>query len=122
MINVAIERHSRFTRPTFGGVRLYSAALLTLGAALIHLAAAPAHLSQYLPFGLFFLAIGSLASVLAGEVVARPTHGLVLTLALSNLALVGLWFVSRTVGLPIGPEPGVPEAVSVADVMCLVME
>jgi FtsP/CotA-like multicopper oxidase with cupredoxin domain len=122
MLNVAIERPSRLARPTFGGVRLYSAALLTIGAALIHLAAAPAHLGEYLPFGLFFLASGSLQIVLAIEVVARPTRRLVLALAASSLALVGLWFVSRTVGLPIGPTPGVPETIGLADVICQAME
>src|ERR1700687_4850296 len=115
MINAALDKTSappkplRLVRRTFGGVRLYSAALLTFGAALIHLAAAPAHLREYLPFGLFFLAVGSAQIVLAVELIARPTRRLALALAAGSLALVGLWFVSRSVGLPIGPTPGVPE-------------
>jgi hypothetical protein len=128
MINLALERPAatqkpgRLARRTFAGVRLYSAALLTFGAALIHLAAAPAHLREYLPFGLLFLAVGSVQIVLAVELIARPTRRLALVLAVSSMALVGLWFVSRNVGLPLGPTPGVPEAVGLADVICNAME
>jgi hypothetical protein len=75
---------------------LYSAALLTLGAAIIHLAVAPAHLREYLPFGVFFLAVGSAQIVLAAELVSRPTRRLALLLAAGSLALVGLWLISRT--------------------------
>jgi hypothetical protein len=32
----------------------YSAAVLTLGAAAIHFAAAPGHLPEFLPYGVFF--------------------------------------------------------------------
>jgi FtsP/CotA-like multicopper oxidase with cupredoxin domain len=126
MLNMAAKplaaRPARLARRTFAGVRLYSAALLTFGAALIHLTAAPAHLREYLPFGLFFLAIGSAQVVLAIEVITRPTRRLALGLAASSLALVGLWFASRTVGLPIGPTPGVPESIGLSDVICNTME
>src|SRR5258708_6635153 len=127
MINVAFDKPSAAKlaprpRRTFAGVRLYSAALLTFGAALIHLATAPAHLREYLPFGLFFLTIGSAQIVLAIELIARPTRRLAIALAAASPALVGLWFVSRTVGLPTGPTPGVPESVGLADVICNAME
>jgi len=122
MINAATKPHSALRRPTFGGVRLYSAALLTLGAALIHLAVAPDHLTAYLAFGLFFLTIGSLQIVLTVEIVAKPTRKLALALAATSLAPVAVWCVSRTVGLPIGPTPGVPEGIGLTDVICNVME
>lgn len=35
----------------------YSAALLTLAAAAIHLAVAPGHLAEYLPYGIFFFGL-----------------------------------------------------------------
>jgi FtsP/CotA-like multicopper oxidase with cupredoxin domain len=119
---IATQTLPHLDRQTFAGVRVYSAALLTLGAAFIHLAVAPAHLREYVPFGLFFLAVGSAQIVLAVELVSRPTRRLALILAMSSLGLVALWFVSRTVGLPIGPTPGKPEDVGLTDVICNVME
>lgn len=109
-------------RPTFGSVRLCSAALLTLGAGFIHLAVAPVHLKEYIPFGIFFLVVGCAQIVLAVEILARPTRRLALAMAAGSLTLVGLWFVSRSVGLPIGPTPGVPEGAGLTDVICNVME
>jgi FtsP/CotA-like multicopper oxidase with cupredoxin domain len=107
---------------TSGGVRLYAAVLLTLGAALIHLAVAPAHLREYAPFGIFFLAVGSAQIVLAVELIARPTRRLTLAMAIATLACVGLWFASRTVGLPFGPTPGIPEGVGLTDTVCTILE
>src|ERR1700682_5516868 len=119
---IRFPRPARLSRPTFGGVRLYTAALLTLGAAFVHLAVAPEHLREYLPFGVFFLVVGCAQIVLAVEIVSRPTRRLALAMAAGSLALVGLWFVSRSVGLPIGPTPGVPEEMSLTDIICNVME
>src|SRR5215831_19475833 len=93
----------RFSRPRFGGVRVYSAALFTLAAGLIHLAVAPPHLREYVPFGVFFLAVGSAQIVLAVELAVRPTRRLALLVAASNALLIGLWILSRTIGLPLGP-------------------
>src|SRR6266851_2440526 len=107
---------------TFGGFRLMTAAMLTLGAAFIHLAVAPAHLREYLPFGVFFLAVGCAQIVLAVEVVSRPTRRLALAMAIGSAALVALWYVSRTVGLPIGPTPGLAEDTGLTDVICKLME
>src|SRR5437879_1142172 len=109
-------------RPFRGGVTLYTAALLTLGAALLHLAVAPVHMREYLPFGLFFLTLGSLQIMLAVEIVARPTRRLALIAGLASLGVVGLWYVSRTRGLPIGPTPGVAEEVGITDVICSLMQ
>src|SRR5262252_7914208 len=92
-----------------GGVRVYSAALFTLAAGLIHLAVAPEHLREYVAFGIFFIAVGSAQIVLAVELASRPTRRLALLVAASSTMLIGLWSVSRTVGLPVGPHPGEPE-------------
>src|SRR5712692_1309050 len=109
-------------RPTFVGVRLSTAAMLTLGAAFIHLTVVPAHLREYLPFGVFFLVVGCAQIVLAVEIVNRPTRRLALAMAIGSAALVALWFASRTVGQPIGPTPGVPEDNGLTDTICNVME
>jgi FtsP/CotA-like multicopper oxidase with cupredoxin domain len=101
---------------------VYSAVLLTLGSALIHLAVAPEHLREWLPFGVFFLAIGSAQIVLAVNLLTRPTRRLALSLAIQNVVLLSIWMVSRTVGLPFGPTPGQPEEIALTDVLCGVLE
>jgi FtsP/CotA-like multicopper oxidase with cupredoxin domain len=107
---------------TYAGVRLYSAALLTVGSALIHLAVAPEHLREWLPFGVFFLVIGSLQIILAVNLLVRPQRNVAATLAALNVGLLSLWYVSRTIGLPIGPNPGQPEQAGLTDVICAIIE
>ena len=109
-------------KSTTGGVRVWSAALLTLGAAFIHLAVAPEHFREYVPFGLFFLVVGCAQIILAVDLIQRPTRRLALLMAAGSTGLVALWFISRTVGLPVGPTPGVPESIDMTDVICNAME
>jgi FtsP/CotA-like multicopper oxidase with cupredoxin domain len=101
---------------------VYSAVLLTIGSALIHLGVAPEHLREWLPFGVFFLAIGSIQIVLAVNLLAKPTRRLALNIAIQNVFLLGLWIVSRTLGLPFGPTPGQPEEIALTDVLCALLE
>jgi FtsP/CotA-like multicopper oxidase with cupredoxin domain len=115
-------KHLVTARPTYAGVTLYTAALLTLGAAAIHLVVAPPHLREYLPFGLFFFAVACAQAVSAVQLMVRPSRRLALLMAAGAAGLVGLWLVSRTVGLPIGPTPGAPEEVGVTDVICSLLE
>jgi hypothetical protein len=119
---ITLESPTGVERRTFVGIRVYSAALLTLGAGLIHLTVAPEQLREYVPFGLFFLAVGSAQIVLAVELAMRPTRRLALLLTAGTILIVILWFASRTVGLPIGPTPGQPEDIGLTDVICQVME
>jgi FtsP/CotA-like multicopper oxidase with cupredoxin domain len=116
------KARSRFSISTLGGVRAYSATLFTLAAGLIHLAVAPEHLHEYVPFGVFFLAVGSAQIVLAMELASRPTRRLALLVAAGTAMLIGLWVASRSVGLPVGPHPGNPEQVGLTDVLCTVLE
>jgi FtsP/CotA-like multicopper oxidase with cupredoxin domain len=109
-------------RCTRAGVRLWSAALFTLGAAFIHLAVAPGHLGEWLPFGIFFIGVGFGQIVLAADLLNRPTRRLIATIAAVNVGLIALWYVSRTSGLPIGPTPGQPEAVGLEDLACTASE
>jgi FtsP/CotA-like multicopper oxidase with cupredoxin domain len=119
---ITLESPTGAERRTFANIRVYSAALLTVGAGLIHLAAAPEHLREYVPFGLFFLAVGAAQILLAVELALRPTRRLALVLMAGTFLMVILWLVSRTIGLPIGPTPGQPEDIGLTDVICQVME
>ncbi len=99
-----------------------SVALLTLGAAVIHLAVVPEHLREWWVFGAGFIVF---AVVQAGwsALVWRGTSQAVVTAGLvGNVALLLLWVVSRTVGLPVGPQAGTPEAAMATDVLCAVLE
>ena len=103
-------------------VLVNSAALLILGAAAIHFAVALEHLQEYLPFGVFFVVAGALQTVLAAGIFARPSQRLFLAGLGLSAGLVGLWLLSRTAGLPIGPHPGQPEDVGIADLICTALE
>src|SRR5438105_3366555 len=109
-------------RNTHASGGLILAAVLTFGAAIIHLAVAPEHLRAYVPFGVFFLTVGCAQIIVAVELLAHPTRRLIGGLLLANLTLVGLWFISRRIGLPIGPTPWVPEETGLTDVICQIMQ
>src|SRR5262245_64993919 len=104
------------------GFRVTTAALLILGSATLHVAVAPPHLREYLPFGITFLAVGAAQIILAIEFLARPSRRFSALLLAMNAGFIGAWFISRTSGLPVGPQPGVPEAVGLTDVVCVVLE
>jgi hypothetical protein len=99
-----------------------AAALLILGAAAIHFAVVPEHLEEYLPFGLFFIVVGTVQVAIAAAVILRPSRRLFLAGLASSVGLAGLWLLSRTVGLPIGPHPGQPEDIGIPDLTCTALE
>ena len=92
------------------------------GSALVHFAVAPEHFAEWWGFGLFFVLCAEVQlgwALLLGR--ARGNRMLAVGIA-GSLALIGLWAVSRTTGLPFGPEPGVAEAMGVPDLVSVVLE
>src|SRR5262245_5104105 len=104
------------------GPLLILAALTVQGAAVIHLAAAPMHFEEYLPFGIFFIAAALGQTALAIAIVATPSRRLLLGAILANLAVIWLYVVSRTIGIPIGPRPWRAESVGLPDAVCTGLE
>jgi hypothetical protein len=107
-----------------GGVAVirWWAGFASLGAGIIHLAVASEHASEWWLYGVFFLVLGMVQigwAVLAMEGDSLPVP---LLFAWVNAAIVGVWLVSRTSGLPVGPEPWGAEAVGVADFLCTALE
>ncbi|RZS91266.1 hypothetical protein EV189_0503 [Motilibacter rhizosphaerae] len=106
------------TRPGALGLAAYAG----IGAGLVHLAVVHEHLQEWLAAGIFFIFLGAaqvvwgVASFAAGRVLVPRTAVLV------SLGTVVLWVVSRTSGLPVGPEAFEPEAVGRADVLSCVLE
>ncbi len=98
------------------------AASFTLGAAAIHFAVTPQHFREYTLFGAFFLVAALAQMGLAAALWFSPGRLLAVVGALANLSLVALWLISRTVGLPIGPEPWQAETVGVADTAATALE
>jgi hypothetical protein len=102
---------------------LRCAALLTAGAALIHVGVAGDHFHEWWAAGLFFLIVAAAQLGWSLWCWLRPASRRLLLIGVGgSLALVLLWAVSRTTGLPIGPEAGTPEAVGAADLVCAGLE
>ncbi len=94
---------------------LYAAVAFSLLAALIHLWVMPEHFEEWWGYGTFFL-VSALAQGLYGAALLRwPRRPLLLLGVGCNLAIVILYLLTRTVGVPFfGPHAGEVEGVGVA--------
>ena len=92
------------------------------GAGIIHVAVVPEHLTEWVAAGLFFIALAAAQLFLGVAVLVRPTRLVRVASLVVAAGPIVLWLVSRTVGLPLGPEPGVPEALGMSDLACAVLE
>ena len=99
---------------------------LSAGAAVIHLAAAPAHYEEIGDLASGFVAAAIFQAIWIRWCLAGPSRGTAWVGIVGNLAIVAAWAWTRTVGLPVGelagtPEPvGYPDAASVAFELLLV--
>jgi hypothetical protein len=93
-----------------------------IGAGVIHLSVAPDHLAEYRPLGIGFLVAGLLQMGWGAAIAARDSRRLLVAGAAGSLLLVGAYVMSRTVGLPLGPEAFEPEAFGAADLLCCALE
>ncbi|MGQ0669308.1 MAG: hypothetical protein ACT4PO_06510, partial [Actinomycetota bacterium] len=115
-----MRRESSVTAVSLAGARVgigrlicIGTAALSAGAAAIHLAVVEDHFEEYVLFGVFFVAVGAMQALWAVLILAKPSKWVYITGLVGNAGIVVLWVVSRTTGLPIGPEPGSPEAAGV---------
>lgn len=90
---------------------------LSAVAGVIHARAMVDHMSHYWLFGVFFGAL-TYAQVLWSVQLYRKPDDLrwLMPAAIGSLAVVGIWIISRTVGLPIGPWAGEAEPFGISDV------
>jgi hypothetical protein len=105
-----------------GVVIRWWAACASFGAGLIHLAVVSEHASEWWLYGVFFLVLGIVQLAWAVEVMDSDRLPVPRLFAAMNAAVVGLWLVTRTTGLPVGPEPWEAEAVGTADLVCSGLE
>jgi len=102
---------------------LYAAAALSLVTALIHLWVMPEHFREWWGYGAFFLA-SALAQVLyVPLLLGRPSRGILLLGVGGNLAIVSLYLLTRTVGIPLfGPHAGEVEGAGFMDLCATTSE
>jgi hypothetical protein len=120
------RRWSRAPRPVrvrtrLEAVRIWMAAGL-LGAAVIHVSVVPEHLREWPAAGVFFVALALAEVVAAGQVLDRPVRTAAAIAAVMSAVPLAVWLWSRTVGMPFGPEPGVAEAIGLADTASCLLE
>ena len=97
-------------------------AVTSLAGAGIHFAVMGEHFEEYLLFGLFFALLGWFQALWALAVVVSPTRWVLVAGLVVNALVVGVWVVSRTSGLPIGPHAGSPEPAALLDVLSTLLE
>jgi len=112
--------------PADRAVRLEQAVVLLAAlswvAALIHAVVVPEHWQEYRPYAVCFTALAAAQAGWSIAVFRGPTPTLLRAGAVLSAGVVAVWVLSRTVGLPLGPEPGRPEAVGVIDVAATLAE
>jgi hypothetical protein len=86
-----------------------AAAVLSLLAAWVHLAYWESHWNEWWGYGAFFIATGAGQALFAPAVVRWPRTWLLLAGIAGNLAIVGMYVMSRTAGVPVGTHAGVAE-------------
>ncbi len=103
---------------------LYSTAALSLLAALIHLWVTPKYFEEWWGYGAFFLAAAIAQGAYSAALLRWSRQWLLLLLGIGgNLAIVVLYLLTRTVGIPFfGPEAGEVEEVGVIDLCVTVSE
>ena len=96
--------------------------LLAAAAAVIHFGVVWEHLEEYAVFGAAFAVTGLCQLAWAALVILRPVRSVLVAGAVGSLAVAAAWLLSRTVGLPIGPDRWTGEPIGVADALATAFE
>ncbi len=115
-MSVAATQHVRPSVTGSDEVTLVASFLLA-AAGLAHLSVAPAHFSEWWVFGLLFLVAAAAQIGFAVALLVRPSRALVVGAVAVSLGLILTWVVSRTGGLPFGPDAGAAEEIGLLNVI-----
>lgn len=96
--------------------------VVLLASAVIHLGVTPVHLREYTGYGVFFVSAAILQVGAAVLCIRRATRGAVWAAGALSVLIAAVWLVSRTVGLPVGPDAGEPEPIGMADIVSTLYE
>lgn len=117
---MAEEAHARpapGVAPAERSERTMLLVILAATAALIHAKALFDHAPHYWLYGAFFGVLAYAQVFWAFVVFRRPDERRwFMPAAVVSLAVVGLWLVTRSVGLPFGPWAGRPEPFAITDI------
>jgi hypothetical protein len=128
------DRPGLMTRQLLRCVRLLerTAAWLSIAAAAIHAMAGPEHVEEWWAYGVFFFGAAAFQALYGmllltqgiegwggWMAVRRKVYGLGMA---ATVAIIALWVVSRTVGVPVGPEAFEPEGIGPLDVSSKAVE
>ena len=94
----------------------------SVGAAVVHADVIRSHFQESTSYGWFFVLSAAAQLVWGLLVVRRPDRALLVSGAIGNGLIVVLWAVTRTTGLPIGPQPWQAENVGAFDVLATLLE
>jgi hypothetical protein len=98
-------------------------AALSLLAAMIHIWVMPEHFEEWWGYGTFFLVAAFAQGLYAPGLMLWPNRIILLAGVAGNLAIVILWLVTRTSGIPLfGPHAGDIEEVGTLDLVCTLAE
>ncbi len=101
----------------------YAAAALSLVAGLLHVWAMPRHYAEWWGYGTFFLVVALAQVLLSDGLLYSPRRRLFLMGIAGNLAVITLYVVTRTVGIPLfGPHAGDVEKVGSIDLAATIVE
>jgi hypothetical protein len=95
-----------------------TAALLSLVAGWIHFAYVSSHWRDWWAYGAFFLASAAFQALFAPAMLKWPSRWTALVGIAGNLGIVGMYVMSRTYGIPMGPHTGIVEKASLIDLSC----
>jgi hypothetical protein len=97
------------------------AALAFVGA-LIHVGAAVDHWKEYHLYTLAFSCLAALQTCWAVLILRGASRRVLVLGCVLQLGIVGLWVVSRTVGVPLAPTAWAPEEIGIADLTATIGE
>jgi hypothetical protein len=107
--------------PTYRGVLrasrtlVYATAALSLFAGYIHVAYVDSHLQEWWAYGAFFIAAANMQVLFAALLVRWPRPWLPYAGIAGNLAIIAMYVVTRTSGIPLGPHRRVVEDAGATD-------
>jgi hypothetical protein len=117
MTTESLEGRLAYRPYTFERLAVFGAALLSLGAAAIHFGVLGSHYEESWGYGVFFAAVASLQALWALLVVRSPGRWVYWGGAAGNAAVIAVWAITRTAGVPVGPASGEVEDAEFIDVL-----
>lgn len=91
-------------------------------AAAVHFVVMPEHFEEAALYGTFFAVAATSQLIYSVLLLARPSRILLAAGAIGNTAIVVLWLITRTSGIPLGPGAGDVESVGGLDILATIFE